>query len=1130
MTNDSASASSPPTRRPRRLLAVAAGILLAAGVLPGAVTAAQAAPAAPAAAQAPAAADSPTGRWIVQLAEPSLATHAPARGTGRLDTATAAATAYAGHLAEAQRGFADRMRRVAPAARVERAYHVVLDGMSVRMSAADAAAVRRMTGVRGVTPDVAYQLDMFSTPAQIGAPALWNQVGGQAEAGAGVKVAIVDSGIFVRRNADGSYGGNPCFNDAGYPKAPKGYPKGDTRFTNRKVLVARSYFRPDDPPIAGEDTAIQGTNASTPHGTHVAGTVACDAGTPVNFQGADVTLSGIAPRAYLMNYRVFYPSQSTEDFQNGNAYVTELVAAIEDAVTDGADVISNSWGSTYQNTFAWPDPMVQAAEAAVDAGVTMVFANGNAGPDEATAIAPANSPKVIGVGAVTKTATITPGDLDVTAPAPVPANLTGLAVGSAQFGPALSGGFGPAGYLPAQAVATNGSSLGCSLAGDVSPFPAGSLTGRMALIERGVCTFSEKVFNAQRGGAVAALVYNSAANGDALQSMGAGAHADEVTIPSVFLRRSDGLGMRDFANAHPGEAQARFSYNPHPTTNPGDVIAGFSSRGPTADKIIKPDLVAPGVDVLSGGYGGGAYPGPFTGFGSVSGTSMATPHVAGSAALLKQLHPNWAPAQIKSALMNTATENVYLNTSQTAKAGVPERGAGRIDLTRAGDPGLTLSPQSLSGGEVPAGTTVPFTITTRDASVGSRWSISTVLSANSAGNVSVSPATDSIMVRPESTASFTVRVTAAPSAAPGSYTGSVVLTQRNGGRVLHLPLWLRVVPTQIAKQVLLVDDDASSVDANFADYAGVYRGVLDRLGVSYDYLDIGTGAFASLNGLFGYRAVVVFTGDNASFDTSGFSPSDHNRLAEWLDSGGRLLAIGQNFAEASDDNTSFSSARLGRARLYHGYLGVSQEAASLYAGAPPDPTAAGEGPFAGQSVDLTGTESSVEATAPLGDTDTFNALATMTRFFRPLGGSAQPTWGVGFGRASEPSLVEPRQQFVYRSAVLGFGLEGVADTASQDAIVHGLLDWLLDGVSVSGVQPTAAPASGTSALTLTAAATSGGTVTGYRWDFGDGSPAVSTGGPTVTHRFPSAGAYQVRVEVTDSLGHRALGSRQVTVS
>src|SRR5204863_3107326 len=174
---------------------------------------------------------------------------------------------------------------------------------------------------------VAYHADMYSTPAQIGAPALWNAVGGQANAGNGVKVAIVDSGIFVRKAADGSFAGNPCFDDTGF-KAPRGFPKGDTRFTNNKVIVARTFFRPDDPPTAGNDTAIQGP-ADSPHGTHVAGTVACNANTPVTFQGANVSLSGVAPKAFLMNYKVFYASQSADDFVNGNAFTVELVAAID---------------------------------------------------------------------------------------------------------------------------------------------------------------------------------------------------------------------------------------------------------------------------------------------------------------------------------------------------------------------------------------------------------------------------------------------------------------------------------------------------------------------------------------------------------------------------------------------------------------------------------------------------------------------------------------------------------------------------------------------------------------------------------------------------------------------------------
>ena len=550
-------------------------------------------------------ADVAADRWIVQLAAPSVA-EADATA-GALDVATPANVAYRNQLKARQSSFRQQLKKAAPSAQVERSYQVVLNGMAVDMSAKEAAAVRALPGVRAVTPDIPFQLDMFATPAQIGAPAVWDQLGGQAKAGRGVKVAIIDSGIYVTRNASGAFAGNPCFNDTGY-KMPKGFPKGDTRFTNNKVIVARAYFRPDDPPTAGDETPIQGPLGS-PHGTHVAGTVACNAGTVANIQSVDVELSGVAPAAYLMNYRVFYPSQSPEDFQNGNAYVAELVQAIDDAVADGADVISNSWGSSYQNTLAWPDPMVQAAESAVKAGVTMVFAQGNSGPAEATGNSPANSPDVIAVGATTKDVTIVPGQIDVTAPAPVPANLTAMTVGPAQFGPQLTANLGPAPYVPAQ-VASGGSSLGCA------PFPAGSLAGAIAVIERGTCEFSTKVFNAQNAGAVAALVYNSAANGDNLQSMGPGVDAPRVTIPSWFMRRSQGLAMVAYHTANPGATMAQFTYAPQVTPNIGDVMAAFSSRGPTQDKTLKPDVVAPGVDIISSGYAVGDFPTPFTGFGS----------------------------------------------------------------------------------------------------------------------------------------------------------------------------------------------------------------------------------------------------------------------------------------------------------------------------------------------------------------------------------------------------------------------------------------------------------------------------------------------------------------------------------
>jgi len=945
-----------------------------------------------------------------------------------------------------------------------------------------------------------------------------------------VKIAIIDSGIFVKKNPDGSYAGNPCFNDAGY-SAPRGFPKGDTRFTNNKVLVARAYHRPGDPPKAGEETPVQGTNEASPHGTHVAGIAACNANTRTF---GDITISGIAPGAYLMNYRVFYVSQSPDVFQSPNAYVAELVQAIEDAVADGADVINGSWGSSYQNTLAAQDPMVQAVEAAVDAGVTVVLANGNSGPALGTGNSPANSPKVIAVGAVTKFQTLVFNAVDVTAPAPVPANLVNRDTGVAQFGPAQTGTLGPAPIVAAERVATNGSSLGCSIGTD-SPFPAGSLTGQIVLIQRGTCEFSNKVFNAQRGGAIGALVYNSAAGGDNLQSMGPGVDAPLVTIPSLFLRRTDGLNMVAFANANPGTARAQMVERPHSSTNVGNVIAGFSSNGPTQDKTLKPDLVAPGVDVVSGGYATGAYPAPFVGFGAVGGTSMASPHVAGAAALLKHLHPGRKPADIKSALMTTANEEVFATTARTARAGVLARGAGLIDLSKAGDPGLLLEQPSLSGGEFAAGQGANLTLRARNARGGiGRWNVS--VQGPTGINVSVP---SSVRLLGSVTESIPVRLDAAPGTPLGDYEGKLVLT--NGSTTLHVPFWLRVVPASATKTVLLVDDDGSSDDtADFADFSAAYKALFDGLGISYDYLDVWASGFPILSTLQGYQAVMIFTGNNTTFDSSGFSTVNQDVLAEYLDSGGKLWTSGQNFAETSDSNIGGvgNSPTTGRARLYHGYLGLRFEDGDAYNdAAEPRPTANGLNLMQGLTLDVSagadgaGNQTSIEVSSPLADNDTFQDPETVVPFFRQIGGDAPAGSAISFGRSSEPSLSQPQQTFRYRSVSMGFGLEAVNSTsgsATRQQLARRALDWLLDSVNVSLPAVTRIRPARETALTATASS-SLGTITQYRWNFGDGSPILTTTTGTVEHRFRNPRA-TVLVEVTDSLGHRAVATTLASVT
>jgi subtilisin family serine protease len=1083
----------------------------------------------------------PASRWIVQLSDPPLAQYrgglaglsatAPGLIGHRLDFASVSSTAYLTHLRTERERVTTAIAKIARGARVERSYEVTVNGIAVAMSPKQAAAVRALPGVKAVTPDIPFQLSMFSTPRQIGAPKVWDQLGGQARAGEGIKVAIIDSGIYVTRNPDGSYAGNPCFDDTGYT-APPGFPKGDQRFTNNKVIVARAYFRPGDPPADGNETPLQGPGGS-PHGTHAAGTAACNPGITVTYEGTTVTLAGIAPRAYLMNYRVFYPTKGGDEFGNGNAYVAELVDAIDDAVRDGAHVISNSWGASYQNTLAWADPMVQAVESAIDAGVVVVVANGNSGPQTATAVAPAISSKAISVGAVTKDTTIASGVIDVTAPTPVSTKLQAIDTGPALFGPTITNTFGPAPYVPVEKVTTDASPLGCPLDGDVSPYPQGVLVGKVALIERGTCEFSVKAFHAQRAGAVAAVFYNSRAGGENLQSISAGAHAVQVTIPSWFIRRSKGLALRDFAAAHPGKASVRFTFDPHPAPNIGDVLAEFSSRGPTQDKRLKPDLLAPGVDILSAGYGRGDFPAPFTGFGVSSGTSMATPHVAGAAAVLRHLHPDWTPAQVKSALMSTANERVFLDPARAQRAGVLDRGAGRIDLAKAASPGLTFDRPSLSAGELPAGKAVTFTIHVRSVdTAASIWKIST----DADPGLRLSVASPSITVPQRGKTIVKVRVASVASAAPNDYGGSVGFTNVATGKRLHVPVWLRVVPTKIVKDVLLVDGDGSSTDPRFRDYAKSYQDALSAARVSYAFIDVGTTPFPSLNELYRYRAVILFTGDNDSVITHGLAKADQDRLAEWLDSGGRLWAVGQNLAEVTDVNPT-ASARLGRSRIYHGYLGIAYETGAVYPGPAPSPTAQGHGPMNGLTLDLApgkdgaGNQLSIEASSPMPDTDTFAATDTTIRLFRQIGGNAPVnTTAIAFGRSGEPDLEDERVPFHYRSVAMGFGLEGINTTASASRadLVQRTLNWLLDEITVTA-RPTAVDSDGRATFVVKASSSVGAKLTSFRWDFGDGSPLVTTDQPVTKHRYQQQGHYRVRVEVTDDLGHRVVDSRTVTI-
>ncbi|HEY3228945.1 MAG TPA: S8 family serine peptidase, partial [Roseiflexaceae bacterium] len=1094
-----------------------------------------------------------TERWIVRLTEPpiaqapgispsfaALSIGSPAGGKLQLDSP--AAQQYRANLEQQQTSMFAQIQRALPAAQLQRRYQIVFNGMSMALPGADTAAIdrlRAMPGVAAVYPEQHYELSMFSSIPQIGADKLWNSraIGGQQNAGKGVKIAIIDSGIKID---------NPFFNPAGF-SYPPGYPKGDTAHTTPKVIVARAYFRPDLPPRPGEETPEPGPEASS-HGTHVAGSAAGVANTSATVGGLTEVISGVAPHAYLMNYKVFYENDSP---LTGQSFTTESIAALEDAIADGADVISNSWGARAEVDPRF-DPIVVAAEAAVDAGVTVIFAAGNDGPSPSTAGSPGFSDKLITVGASTTAKTITSGFVDVTAPEGVPDNLKQRPYGPADFGPQLKDTVvGPAPYLPVAALGVP--SLACD------PLPAGSLSGQVALIERGICPFSLKVFNAQQAGASAAIIYNSEAGGEAVIRMAPGTHAEEITIPSVSVPRSMGLSMTEWYGTAGAAARVQIDARARVIDQTPDVLASFSSRGPTFQHSLKPDVLAPGVNILSSGFAAGEGLQKHLGFGLVSGTSMATPHVAGAAALLKQVHPNWSPADVKSALMSTAATDIWLDSNRTQPAGVLDRGAGRIEVDRAASPGLLFDRPALSYGSIaaPVGQPGRATLTVSARNVAGRPQTYTLSAQRTGGadfGISVSPAT--ITLGAGATARFDVSIELPAGAAPADYEGQVEL-QGPGGDAghLHLPLWARLAPAErSANKVLLIDNDGSS-SLGLPDYSGYYGNALGELGITFTYLDVDALAgnpqtLPDIGELQKYEIVIWFTGD---YDLpSGAAPvptplteADQDLLIAYLQSGGNLIATGQNLTEASDINRNPpDDPRYFRSDLYHSYLGARFVQENVFTG-----TATLERSAVGTAAQRWLTDIVLDLSAPTGkdvalsdktsagnqvsidettvmDADPRTPDKFTTPILRAASTSSQATGVVGLNRSAEPTLEQPAPAIPYRSTYLAFGLEGVRDdtgATSRQLLLQDLLYWHVDRLTVQVSGPVAVSGRDQVAtFNATAQSNTPATFVRYRWDFGDGSPILETDQATVVHQYAKAGTYQARVEATDSWGHRAV--------
>jgi subtilisin family serine protease len=297
----------------------------------------------------------------VRLAAPPLAL---APGTGR-------------HIDTQQRAFRAALADELPAARIRWRYRLVQNGFAVALPGRDVARLRRLPGVSEVVASRVYAPALDQSPGQIGAPAVWGT--GLSTAGQGMKIGIIDSGVDER---------HPFFDPTGYVM-PKGFPKGQRQFTSAKVVVARAFAPPGAP--AGSRLAFARGDVS--HGTHVAGIAAGD---PSTRASGSRLVSGVAPKAYIGNYKVFVPTVSGA---SPNAGAAELVAAIEAAVADGMDVINFSGGE--HEVEPSRDIVARALDAAAAAGVVPVVAAGNSYDEEGagSVSSPGSSASTITVGA-----------------------------------------------------------------------------------------------------------------------------------------------------------------------------------------------------------------------------------------------------------------------------------------------------------------------------------------------------------------------------------------------------------------------------------------------------------------------------------------------------------------------------------------------------------------------------------------------------------------------------------------------------------------------------------------------------------------------------------------------------------
>ena len=615
-----------------------------------------------------------TSSVIVQLKGDPVSTYSatkPARGK-KIDFNSNTVKSYRAQLSASRNDFKRWLQANAPGAKITSQYDISLNAVAVQLNGTPLATIAGAPMVQQVQYNALYHPTLSESYKIINASDAWAAAGGRSTAGAGIKIGDIDTGIDETHE---------FFDPAGF-SYPPGFPKCDAadsnshhtdqdcKYVSPKVIVAKVFYNKAN---------VQGLDAQAiqDHGTHTAGIAAGVTGKTAVVNGVSIDdMSGIAPGAFLGNYNVF-PGNVL------NARSEDILNAVDAAIADGMDVLNLSLGGSYHGN---NDLLAMGLDNAVDAGVVVAVAAGNSGPGAGTLDSPGRARKIITVGGSTN-------QHFVGQPFTYPAG------GGTTIGVAV-GDFPPLPGASFELFDTH--SNGCT---SVDP----GASGKLAIIDRGTCTFSQKVANAKAAGAVGVLIINNVAGDPIAMARTAGFDDD---LPAVMIGKNEGAALRA-SGATTASADATFQEFITPENK--DISYGSSGQGPTAvDFAVKPDLTSVAVNVLSSitcvGKPG-TCPGDGTGWAFFTGTSMSTPHIAGSAAVLLNIDPSWSPARVKSALVNHA--DLVVKDAQTGihDIGPTAQGAGRENLSVAADATTWLDPVSASFGRVTVGHPTSFTMT-----------------------------------------------------------------------------------------------------------------------------------------------------------------------------------------------------------------------------------------------------------------------------------------------------------------------------------------------------------------------------------------------------------------------------------